>query len=418
MSKRINLDHLGLQGISFYGPLAWIGLLILVGLGCAYTMEHSGHVITGMNNQVMWGTPHVFAVFLIVAASGALNVASISSVFGKQMYKPLAPLSTVVSAALLVGGLAVLVLDLGRPDRLTVAMTHYNFKSIFAWNIYLYIGFLLIILTYLWMMMERRMQPHAHGAGIVAFLWRLALTTGTGSIFGFVIARQAYDAAIMAPMFIVFSFAYGLAAFNLVIMGLYNWTGRELGSFVTYRFRSMLRLFVGGSAYFTVIYHLTNLYAPEHAAWERFILLDGGIYTALFWLGQVGIGYVAPLLLLFHPGTRDSFSVIAGASVLILLGGMAQMYVTIIGGQAFPLLLFPGMEVSSGFADGVVASYVPSMWEVGLGLLGFAIALLIIVLSAKTLRVVPDNLSNRFLDPDHDKTQAELAEERALAQSA
>ena len=52
-----------------------------------------GHIVTGMNNQIVWGMPHVFAIFLIVAASGVLNVASIASVFGKTAYKPLAPLS-------------------------------------------------------------------------------------------------------------------------------------------------------------------------------------------------------------------------------------------------------------------------------------------------------------------------------------
>ena len=35
-----------------------------------------GHIVTGMNNQIVWGLPHVFAIFLIVAASGVLNVAS------------------------------------------------------------------------------------------------------------------------------------------------------------------------------------------------------------------------------------------------------------------------------------------------------------------------------------------------------
>ena len=34
----------------------------------------------------------------------------------------------------------VLMLDLGRPDRLIVAATHYNFKSVFAWNVFLYSG--------------------------------------------------------------------------------------------------------------------------------------------------------------------------------------------------------------------------------------------------------------------------------------
>ena len=66
-----------------------IGLAVLaVGLGSAFVMEHEGHVITGMNNEIVWGTPHVFAIFLIVAASGVLNVASMASVFGQAHYKP------------------------------------------------------------------------------------------------------------------------------------------------------------------------------------------------------------------------------------------------------------------------------------------------------------------------------------------
>ena len=57
---------------------AIIGLFATLGLGSAYYMEHHGHIVTGMNNSIVWGMPHVFAVFLIVAASGALNAASIA----------------------------------------------------------------------------------------------------------------------------------------------------------------------------------------------------------------------------------------------------------------------------------------------------------------------------------------------------
>ena len=88
--------------------LGWLAVFAAAALGATWYMEHNGHWVTGMSNQVVWGTPHVFAVFLIVAASGALNVASISSVFGRVMYKPLARLSTLLSLALLAGGLILL----------------------------------------------------------------------------------------------------------------------------------------------------------------------------------------------------------------------------------------------------------------------------------------------------------------------
>ncbi len=67
----------------FYLLLLLGGLVTLAGLGAAHLMEAHGHIVTGMNNQVVWGLPHVFAIFMIVAASGVLNVASIGSVFGQ-----------------------------------------------------------------------------------------------------------------------------------------------------------------------------------------------------------------------------------------------------------------------------------------------------------------------------------------------
>ncbi|MBI5462456.1 MAG: polysulfide reductase NrfD, partial [Gammaproteobacteria bacterium] len=370
-----------------------------VGLGAAYYMEHHGHYVTGMNNQIVWGTPHVFAVFLIVAASGALNIASIGSVFGKSMYKPLAPLSGLLALALLAGGLAVLVLDLGHPDRLIVAMTKYNFKSIFAWNVLLYTGFMGVVVVYLWTMMERKMNCYTKPAGLFAFIWRLALTTGTGSIFGFLVAREAYDAAIMAPMFIIMSFSFGLAIFLLVLMAAFRWTGRDLGDAVLFRLKNLLGVFAAAVLYFVLAFHLTNLYAAEHHSVERFILLDGGIYTKLFWIGHVLLGNLLPIAMLYHPTLGKSRTVIGWACALIVLGGLVQMYVILIGGQAFPLELFPGMDVTSSFNDGVVNSYSPSLPEVLLGVGGIGIALLLVTVAVKVLRFLPETLADAVMDP-------------------
>jgi Ni/Fe-hydrogenase subunit HybB-like protein len=393
-------------GPRFYSMLGFIGLFVLAGLAAAFYMEHNGHYVTGMTNQIVWGTPHVFAVFLIVAASGALNVASISSVFGKTPYKPLARLSGLLAIALLVGGLAVLVLDLGRPDRLIVAMTKYNFKSIFAWNIFLYTGFMAIVGVYLWMMMERRMNRFTKVAGFFAFVWRLILTTGTGSIFGFLVARQAYDSALMAPMFVIMSFSFGLAIFILVLMAAYAWSNRPLGDAILYRLKNLLGVFIASVLYFVMVYHLTNLYITENHGLERFLLLDGGIYTRLFWIVQVLIGSLLPLALLYLPSTGKSRGWIGIACALVILGGLAQMYIIIIGGQAFPLEIFPGKEVSSSFFDGIVNSYTPSLPEVVLGIGGMAIALAAVLVGIRVLRFLPTSLSDELVDPHYSSDKA------------
>ncbi len=391
---KIALHSLEGRSAGYYGLLGALGLVAAVGLGAVAYMEHFGHIVTGMNNQIVWGLPHVFAVFLVVAASGALNVASMASVFGKTEFKPLAPLSGLLALALLLGGLVVLLLDLGRPDRLIVAMTHFNFKSIFAWNIFLYSGFMGLVLAYLWTQMERGMDRYTPLAGLAAFVWRMALTTGTGSIFGFLVARQAYDSALLAPLFIALSLSYGLAVFIVVLMLACRGGQRPLGDALMARLARLQLIFVAAGLYFVLVYHLTNLYFTKHHGFERFLLLEGGIHTGLFWLGQVLLGGVLPMLLLRQPGIGAQRGRIATAALLVIAGGFAQMYVTLIGGQAFPLVIFPGHTVSSSFADGAVNAYAPSLPEALLGLGGLAVTGLIVLLALKLLRFLPQRLDD------------------------
>ena len=391
--------------MGYLSLLALLGAFVLAALGSTYYMEHNGHWVTGMNNQIVWGMPHVFAVFLIVAASGALNVASISSVFNQKIYKPLAPLSTLLALALLVGGLMILVLDLGRPDRLIVAMTKYNFKSIFAWNMILYNGFFVIVGIYAWFMLDRTMKKYSRYAGIAAFIWRLALTTGTGSIFGFLVARPGYDMAMMAPMFIIMSFSFGLAIYLLVLMASYNWTDRPLGDVVVNRLRKLLGVFVAAVLYFVVVYHLTNLYATEHHGFEAFMLLGdngGSKYSNIFWVVQILLGSLIPLALIYAPGVANCRKTLATACVLIVIGGLAQMYTIIIGGQAYPIDVFPGMEVlESTFYDGAAIVYSATLPEILLGLGGMAMSMIVVALGVKVLGFLPQSLADDVADPHH-----------------
>ncbi len=400
MKLALNYREIEGKSTGFWVLLGGLGLLAALAFGAFLYMEHSGHYVTGMNNQIVWGMPHVFAIFLIVAASGALNVASIGTVFGKPLYKPLGRLSGLLAIALLLGGLMVLVLDLGRPDRLIIAMTYYNLKSIFAWNIILYNGFLAITIVYLWMMMERKMNKYYKPAGYVAFVWRLILTTGTGSIFGWLVAREAYDMAMLAPMFIVMSFSCGLAVFILVLLAAYNWTNRPLGDAILYRLKNLQGVFIAAVLYFVLVYHFSNLYATKRHGVEHFLLMDGGIYTRLFWIVQILIGSLLPLAMIYHPTIGKSRPAIATAAVLVIVGGFTQLYILLIGGQAYPLDIFPGYEiVSSSFFEGIVNSYSPSIWEITLGMGGVAVALLVVTIAVRVLRFLPETLADEVVDP-------------------
>ncbi len=246
------------------------------------------------------------------------------------------------------------------------------------------------------------MNAYAKHLGAAAFIWRLVLTTGTGSIFGFLVARQAYQSAVLAPTFIAFSLSYGTAIYLLVLAGACAIDDRPLGDAIVRRLKNLLATFVAASLYLVAVLHLTNLYFTRNHGIENFILMDGGIFTGLFWIGQVGIGSVLPLVLLLAPAKANLVrNRVLTASAAVVIGGFCQMYVTIIGGQAWPLNLFPGYKVSSSFFDGEVHNYAPSIWEIMLGLGGVALAIAIVFLALRLLRFLPERLDDATLDPSH-----------------
>jgi Ni/Fe-hydrogenase subunit HybB-like protein len=377
------------SGRRYWRLLALLAIPIVLGAFAYFYVEHYGHIVTGMDNQIVWGMPHVFAVFLVVAATGALNVAMAASLFGQSAYRPVAPLAALVSLALLVGGLALLMLDLGRPDRMIVGITRLNFQSMFSLRVVLYDGFMLSVGAYLWFLLERRMNRYVGPAAVLAFLWQLLLITGTGLEFGFNF-REVYDSVLYAPMFIAFASAYGVAVFVLVLLAVCGWEGRPESVELLRRLKNLLGASVGASLFFALLFLASKYELPRSREVARFLLIDGGIYTALLWAGQILLGGIVPLGLLLR--ARLSRAGVAIACALVVLGGLAQMYVTLIGGQGYPQILFPGMLESSSFFDGEVHPYAPSLPEVLLGLGGMALAAAIITVALRALAFLPERL--------------------------
>jgi Ni/Fe-hydrogenase subunit HybB-like protein len=361
-------------------------LILLLAAVAAFQMEHNGHHITAMNNHIVWGLPHVFAIFLIISASGALNVASLASVFGKSFYNPLSRLSIVLAVSLLVGGLAVILLDLGRPDRLIIAMTYYNFKSIFTWNIFLYTGFVAITVVYLWTQLDWQVNHHTEKLGKFAFVWRLILTAGTGSIFGVLIARDAYHLLVMAPLFIILSLGFGLAWF-LIVSGIL--LRKEVFVKMAPRLCQLLIKLLVISLIASFFYHLINFLRDEARDFTQFLLFESGSYGFLIWFVQILLGIIFPALLLSSNIKIISRPEVMTASLLIVGGGIAQIFTIVIGGQAFTMRLVDGYEVMPNQFFGQVLNYVPTYWELMLGSGGIALMLLMVITQSRLFQIVP-----------------------------
>jgi molybdopterin-containing oxidoreductase family membrane subunit len=102
------------------------------------------------------------------------------------------------------------------------------------------------------------------------------------------------------------------------------------------------------------------------------------------------VGSALPLLLLFHPRLASARNTLA-AAVLVIAGAFAFLYVFIIGGQAFPLEIFPGHTVRSSFGDGAIAAYMPSLPEWLLGFGGLGAALLLTVVGVRAFDFMPQD---------------------------
>jgi molybdopterin-containing oxidoreductase family membrane subunit len=74
-----------------------------------------------------------------------------------------------------------------------------------------------------------------------------------------------------------------------------------------------------------------------------------------------------------------------------MLGAFALLFVFIVGGQAFPLDIFPGYQVSSSFGDGVIERYRPTAPEWLLGIGGVGAAFLLTLIGVRALDLMPQD---------------------------
>lgn len=380
-----NFSSISGRSAGFWTLFLFLGVLVLLGGGAFFYVEIHGHGVTGMNNKVVWGIPHIFAITLLVMASGSLNLGSMSTVFATKQFKQFGRFSAYLAVALLIGGLTVLMLDLGRPDRMLLPMMYMNFTSMFTWNVFLYTGFMVLCLLYLWSMFEH--QQYTKVIGSAAFGWRVVLTTGTGSIFGVIHAREVFHSAITGPTFVAASLSSGTAMSILLLVGTFRATNRKMDARLIFGLRNAMIFFLLLVAYMLIVEKFTKFYSPAFMEVETWILT--GPYSLLYWGGVWGVGIIGPLLILNNHKMGNSTTWVYWASAMVILGTFFFVAYVLLAGQSYPFNMFPGYEVSSVFQDGQDAVYHPTLVEYLLGFGGIAVSALVYLLGIRFLRLLP-----------------------------
>ena len=337
---------------------------------CLYT---TGHHITGMTNQVPWGMPIVMAVYLIGASAGSLVLSSMSTVFGKDEFKPFARVASMLAILLIISALMAIILDWGRPDRVLVPFFHFQPRSMFSLNAILYNSYMLIGFLYLLALFAEN-KKWSKILGLAAVFIAVGVHSGTGAIFGFVYVRELYNSPLLPPSFIAAALSSGTAFMILTLVYTFRATGRVLDDRLIHSLGKLMGVFILVVLYFIFIENVTRSYAPKNYEAASFLLLHGGKYTAYFWLGLILGGLLIPAGIVFMK-TGTSVKWIMAASWLQLIGVLFERYLIVIPAQVLPLELFADKEITSDFMDGQIAEYSVSLieWTYSLGLIGVVI---------------------------------------------
>lgn len=348
--------------------------LIVAAAGLVLTLGYAGMNLMGVghasfnttNLGVVWGLPIVIYDYFLLTSTGLTLVASLSLVLGLKEFDPIAKRCIWLAISGLVGGVAVLFLELGHPFRaLYASPLSMQMASPLFWKI-LSVGAYAIVLALLVLRLGGKSGGSAvrQLATLVALL-ALAVTLIAGSVYGMMAMRPFWFGGETPVAFLIESFVGGIAFavfFTYVVYG-----------FSTTSMPENLRSLLGGP--------LAKLHAAAIALHLMFVLGRAvtGLWSnaeglqvwqhitsqPLFYFGLIG-GTIVPLLLMAMPSTRPQAWAQVVASLLVMIGLLISRYEFIIGGQQVPL--FKG-----SWAQGLV-QYTPSLTEWALLFVGIFLA--------------------------------------------
>lgn len=363
-----------------------LGVLALSGLISFIISYIQGHQMFGSSNVIPWGMPIVLTIYLIGLSAGSLILSSLTYVFGREEYRPIARVAVFLAIVLIFGAMLSIAIDLGRPEkfwRLFMFFYMNNMKSMFAINGILYGGYFVISLVYLGIILASK-PAVTKIMGTIAVCWAMLVHMGTGAIFGFIAAREAWVSPIKPLEFLAAALTSGVALLIIAVILTLKLSGRDLKKEIITSLGSLLKVFIVVLLLLIVVDKLTHLYSPHR---EATLYMLTGHYSWIFWGLQEGMGAFIPLAILFNPRLNKTVGWVALAATSVVIGIFFERYFLVIPGAAYPQHYY-----SPGHIEGVwgaLNSFVLTPAEMILSVGIFALLGLLFIQGLKYLEVLP-----------------------------
>ena len=356
-----------------------------IGFICFMVSYISGHHVLGSSNIIPWGMPITITIYLIGLSAGSLILSSLTYVFRKEEYRPIARLAVFLAIILIFGAMIGIALDLGRPEkswRLFMFFVLNNMRSMFAVNGILYGGYFLIGIVYLGAIFAEKYK-FVKTMGIIAICWAALVHMGTGAIFGFIATRPIFYSPIKPFEFLAAAMVSGLALLMIMVVLTFKFVKRNFDREVIFSLSKLLLILVIALTVMVLIDKLTHLYPPDR---EPTLWLFTGPFSWIFWGLQVGCAYVLPIILLAHPRFKKDIKWVMAAAVLVVVGIFGERFSLVIPGTAYPLPFYPGkIEGIWGMVGSFPITPVESFMSLGI----FTLMGLLFLVGLKNLELLP-----------------------------
>lgn len=374
-SLAVTAEHeVGKPGVNLLTGL--FALMLLAGIGTGlYGFIVGHHHVYANYREVPWGLLISTYAFFAITSTGLCLLAAISHVFGGNKIAPLANRMVWLSLITILSGFAVIGMEIASPWRMAIwNVLSPNPTSNIWWMGTLYglaVGF--VILEF-WLILTKQYKL-ALVLGILGAFAETAANSCLGGVFATLPARPFWYGAQLPIYFLACAFTSGAAAAVMFTHYAHIIRGQKMDETVFTGVQAaakvmllMLLLVSVGTFWKMISYYVGGTQAGRTAA----DALVSGQLSNNFWIFEVALGLIAPILLLAVTRLKSAFAM-SSAALLVLIGMFVARLDMVTAGQIVPMF--------QGYTDfPQYLSYTPSGYEWivafgGVGLTGMAFLL-------------------------------------------
>jgi molybdopterin-containing oxidoreductase family membrane subunit len=326
------------RGNHFLYHLIAAAILIVIGGGYVLMeiMQFGKVQFNTTNYGIFWGFAIVVYDYFLLTSVGLAMVASLYHVFGLEEFRCVARRTLWLALAGIVGGVAVLFLELGNPwVALWATPLNMQTSSPLFWKVLLVGGYTILLALVLLPTInnpEDKRNPLMIAVGALALL----ITLVAGSVYGMMAMRPVWFGGTVPVVFLIESFM-GALAFTMFFSHLKNgFNHADMRPETRALFEGTLARMFAISIALHFILHvgraITGLWsnAEGFQVWAE--ITSSPLFHFALWAC-----IALPFVLMVLPSTRSNGLAQVIAAFLVMLGLLISRYEFIIGGQQVTL---------------------------------------------------------------------------------